>query len=118
MSKVYQPIVIESCEAMLENLSVGRFFEEYEIKNLTFAREKLLSSINEKYVEELISSVENDSDQWFTDVEWVQILREIVAGSVLYDLRDKGYVESFDDGENEEVFFLTDEGRKELKKRT
>ena len=43
------------------------------------------------------------------------ILKELIAGSVLYDLKQKGYVESYEDDTTEEMFFLTKKGKKFLK---
>jgi DNA-binding PadR family transcriptional regulator len=38
-----------------------------------------------------------------------------VAGSILYELKDKGYVNSYEDDNTEEMFFLTKKGKKYLK---
>jgi len=43
------------------------------------------------------------------------ILRELVAGSVLYDLKDQGLVDSYQDENTEEMFFLTKKGKKLIK---
>jgi predicted transcriptional regulator len=43
------------------------------------------------------------------------MLREIVAGSVLYELKDKGLVDSYQDDTTEEMFFLTKKGKKLIK---
>ena len=51
----------------------------------------------------------------FTEDEFEVILRELVAGSVLYELKDKGLVDSYEDDNTEEMFFLTEEGKKHLK---
>jgi predicted transcriptional regulator len=41
-----------------------------------------------------------------------QYLKEIIAGSYLTELQDKGIVDSIMDDNNEERFFLTDLGKK------
>ena len=40
-----------------------------------------------------------------------QFLKEIIAGSLLYELQAKGIVDSIEDENNEERFFLTDKGK-------
>jgi predicted transcriptional regulator len=40
-----------------------------------------------------------------------KFLREIVAGSILMELQEKGIVDSIEDENNEERFFLTDLGK-------
>ena len=53
----------------------------------------------------------------YNDEEFDVILREIVSGSILYELKDKGYINSYEDDKTEETFFLTEEGRKMLNKK-
>lgn len=111
MSKVYQPIVIESCEKFIGALIETEFFKEHEIEDLTFARKHLCDILTEKFIN-------GDLDQYepyFTDVEFEQILRELVAGSVLEELKKKGLIDSYEDDVTEEMFFLTNKGKKLLK---
>jgi DNA-binding PadR family transcriptional regulator len=42
-------------------------------------------------------------------------LKDIIAGSILYQLKEKGYVNSYEDENTDEVFFLTEEGREYVK---
>ena len=43
-------------------------------------------------------------------------LKEIIAGTLLNELKNKGLVNSYEDDDTEETFFLTDEGKEHLKK--
>ena len=112
MSKVYQPIVIEETENLLEGLKESMFFEDYEIEDLTFAREHLLDLMTQKFVE---GKLDEDFEEIFTEEEFEQLLKEIVAGSLLYELKDKGYVNSYSDEYTEEMFFLTEKGKQHMK---
>jgi DNA-binding MarR family transcriptional regulator len=51
----------------------------------------------------------------FNEEEFEVILKELIAGSVLYDLKKKGYVESYEDETTDEMIFLTKKGKKYLK---
>jgi hypothetical protein len=56
------------------------------------------------------------TDEFLTEEELDQYLREIVAGSLLYELKEKGLMNSYEDEDTEETFFLTDEGKVILEK--
>jgi len=114
MAKVYQPIVIEETENILLGLIESKFFEDYDITNLTFAREYILELMNEKYISGLLDG-DDENDEIFTEEEFTKVLQELVAGSVLYELKESGYVNSYKDDDTEEMFFLTKKGKKYLK---
>jgi hypothetical protein len=114
MGRVYQPIVINETESLLSELIESKFFEEYEIDNLDFAREYLLEVMNKKYIDGLIG----DGDltgEIFNEEEFTKMLQEIIAGTVLHDLKQNGYINSYEDDETEETFFLTEKGKEYLK---
>jgi hypothetical protein len=114
MSKVYQPIVIEEAENLLEGLKDSKFFEEYEITDLTFAKEYLLEVMTEKYISGLLGDFDEESGELFTEEEFSKLLKEIVAGSILNSLKEEGYLNSYEDETTEELFFLTEKGKKHL----
>ena len=114
MGKVYQPIVIKESETLLQGLIDSNFFKDYEIENLSFAREYILETINEKYISGLLGEGELDEDI-FTEEEFTKMLQEIIAGTVLNDLKENGYLNSYEDDETEETFFLTEKGKEYLK---
>ena len=111
MSKVYQPIVIEEAENILQGLIESEFFIDYDITDYTYSKQYLLDILTEKYINGLL---DNDDSELFTEEEFEQILKELVAGTVLYELKEKGYVNSYEDENTEEMFFLTEEGKKYL----
>jgi len=111
MSTVYQPIVIEESEQLLIGLVESKFFEDYEITDLTFARQYILEIMNEKYISGLLGE---ETEELFTEEEFTKMLQEIVAGTVLHELKEGGYLNSYEDENTEEMFFLTDKGKKYL----
>jgi hypothetical protein len=112
MSKVYQPIVIEETENLIEGLRESKFFEDYEIEDLTFVREHLLEIMTQKFID---GSLNEEFEELFSEDEFTKILQELVAGSLLYEMKQKGFVNSYEDENTEETFFLTDKGKDYLK---
>ena len=117
MNKIYQPVVIEMTNEIISDLTESLFFEDYEIQSTVFAEKYLLDKLTEKFI---IGELENDDDEFlgvFNDDEFEVVLREIVAGSVLYELKEKGLVDSYEDDTTEEMFFLTKKGKSAMKKK-
>jgi hypothetical protein len=112
MSKVYQPIVIEETENLIEGLRESKFFEDYEIEDLTFVREHLLEIMTQKFID---GSLDEEFEELFSEDEFTKILQELVAGSLLYEMKEKGFVNSYEDENTEETFFLTEKGKDYLK---
>ncbi len=111
MSKVYQPIVVENVENLIEGLKEADFFKEYEIEDLTFVRQHLLDVLTTKFIDGTLE----DPEMMFSEEEFNSLLQEMVAGSILYELKNKGYVNSYEDEYTEEMFFLTKKGKRYLK---
>jgi hypothetical protein len=111
MSKIYQPIVIEETNNLIEGLKESGFFEDYQIEDLTFTNQHLLDLMTEKFINGQLDS----DDELFGEDEFAKLLQELVAGSVLYELKEKGYINSYEDDETDEMFFLTEDGKKFLK---
>jgi hypothetical protein len=117
MSKIYQPIVIEMTNEIITDLTESEFFADYEIQSTVFAEKYLLDKLTEKFI---LGELENEDDEFlgvFNDDEFEVVLREIVAGSVLYELKEKGLVDSYEDDTTEEMFFLTKKGKRVMKKK-
>lgn len=115
MDKIYQPIVLEMCEEIIEDLTETEFFLDYEIESTDFARKYLCDKLTEKFI---LGELENEDEEFmgvFNDDEFEVVLREIVAGSVLYELKQRGLVDSYEDETTEEMFFLTKKGKKLMK---
>lgn len=113
MAKVYQPIVIEETEHIIQGLIESEFFNDYEITDYTFAKQYVLDLMTQKYIDGLFEDVDQEL---FTETEFTKILQEIVAGTILFELKEKGLINSYEDDNTEEVFFLTEEGKKHLNK--
>jgi hypothetical protein len=114
MSTIYQPIVIEKSNEIIESLT--DLFIDYEIMSLEFARKYLCDKLTDKFIEGNLDNDDEGSILIFNDEEFEVVLREIVAGSVLYELKEKGLVDSYQDDTTEEMFFLTKKGKREMKK--
>ena len=112
MSKrIYQPIIVEFCNKYIDSFVNSGFFDEHGIEDDTFARNHLSDILTEK----LINGGLDENEDFFTDDEFEQLLREIVAGSILYQLKSKGLFDSYEDDNTEEIFFLTEKGKKLMK---
>lgn len=113
MKTTYQPEVVHQTELVIEGLKDSQFFDDYEITDLTYARQYLNDFFTQKFIN---GELENEIEDLFTEEEFEVILREIAAGTVLYELKQKGLVDSYEDDRTEEMFFLTEEGKKFVKK--
>lgn len=113
MSIIYQPIVLEKADAFIESLVESEFFKDYEIDSTDFAKKYICDRLTEKFI---IGQLDDITDEFLTEEELDQYLREIVAGSLLYELKEKGLMNSYEDDNTEETFFLTDEGKVILEK--
>jgi hypothetical protein len=113
MNKIYQPIVIEKANDIIESLT--DFFNDYQIESLDYAKEYMCDKLTEKFIDGDLNDDEEDNIFLFTEPEFEQILKELIAGSVLYELKEKGLVDSYEDDTTDEMFFLTKKGKKVLK---
>ena len=112
MPKIYQPIVIEKTEDLIMGLTDANFFIEYEITNLDFVREYIMDDLTEKFID---GRLDDDFEEMYSEEEFEQLLKYLVAGNVLRELKDKVMVNSYSDENTEEMFFLTEEGKAYLK---
>lgn len=112
MSKIYQPIVIERTNEIIEILIETHFFEDYEIEVTDFAKNHISDILTDKFIN---GDVDLMDDEIFTEEEYETLLREIVAGTILNELKTKGLVNSYEDENTEEMFFLTEMGKKLLR---
>jgi hypothetical protein len=114
MGKIYQPIVIEETDNLLNGLIDADFFKDYGLTDLSYARQYILDCLTMKFIN---GELGNEDEDFFTDEEFDKILKEIITGTILYELKDKGLIDSYEDENTEETFFLTDEGRKNIKEK-
>lgn len=115
MAKAYQPIVIEETDNLIQGLIESEFFLDYDITDYSFAREYILDELTQKYVDGLFDDSEDSEVEIFTEDEFTKLLQKIVAGSLLSELKERGLINSYEDDNTEETFFLTEEGKKLLK---
>lgn len=118
MAKAYQPIVIEETDNLIQGLIESEFFLDYDITDYSFARNLILDELTQKYIDGLFDEPDDDDEldiELFTEDEFTKLLQKIVAGSLLSDLKERGLVNSYEDDNTEETFFLTEEGKKLLR---
>ncbi len=108
----YIPRIEKLTEEIIATLVEEKFFEDYEIEDFSFARKRISEELTRKF---LIDGLE-DEYEVFTEDEFDIILKEVAAENILRDLQKKGWVNSYEDENTEETFFLTEQGREELKK--
>lgn len=112
MSKVYQPVIIEKVEEIIKILDESEFFKDYDITNMDFIREYLSDNLTQKFI---IGNFDIENDELFSEDEFEKILKEMVVGTLLEELKQKGVINSYgDETMDEEVYFLTEEGKKHL----
>lgn len=107
---MYQPIVIHKGDEFIKILEEINFFSEQEIENTDFARKYFYDKLTEKFIDGTIE----DGIIFYED-EMENILNEIIVGSTLYELKRKGYINSYSDDNIEETFFLTEDGKEYLR---
>ena len=108
MSKIYQPIVIEKTNEIIETLIESKLFEDYEIENTDFATKYFLDKF-------ILGEMTTDTDMIFSEEEFDKCIREVIVGSMLTKMKQNGYVNSYEDDDTEETFFLTEKGKEYLK---
>jgi hypothetical protein len=112
MSKIYQPIVVERTKEIIETLVETNFFLDYEIEVSDFAKNHISDILTEKFIN---GDTDLSEDEIFNEDEFETLLREIVAGTILNELKTRGLLNSYEDDNTEEMFFLTEKGKKVLK---
>jgi len=104
------PQIKEITDLIMETLIMDGFFVDYEITNQAYAEKRFSDELTKKFLSE---GLDDDGD-YFSEEEYHQILNEIVAEDILRNLKNKGYLQSYEDETTEEVFFLTERGKEKL----
>lgn len=107
--------VEDHVQTILEALRETNFFIDFEIEE-DYALKHFTELITEKYIE----NPSMDYDFFWTEEEFQVILNKIITGSIMYEMKESGILESYEDENTEEVFFLTEKGKKlseELKRK-
>lgn len=110
MEKIYQPFIIEESKRIVQSLEESGFFEEYQLTTNSYAIELFCEKLTEKFIDGDL-----EIDEIFNQEEFTKYLQEIIAGTLLYELKNKGFINSYKDDDTEEVFFLTNEGKEYVK---
>lgn len=111
--KIYQPIVIKKTLEIIDILIESKFFEDYEMESTDFAMRYISDKLTEKFIN---GEIDLEQDELFTEDELEKCLSDIVIGTLMYQLKEKGLINSYEDEQTEETFFLTEEGKEFLKK--
>lgn len=111
MMTVYQPEIKKYAEEIIKDLNEVNFFVEHEIENFEFVNDYLCNFLTQKF----ITTGLNPEEGFFTEDEFDTILKELIVGSLLYSLKEKGYLNSYEDDETDETFFLTEKGKEFVK---
>lgn len=109
MERTYQPMVLDHANVIVGILRETNFFVDYELGSEDFAMEYLCGKLTEKFIQGELNG--DFPTEIFSEDEMEKFLREIVAGSILMELQEKGIIDSIEDENNEERFFLTDLGK-------
>jgi hypothetical protein len=104
MEKVYPTEVKDVAAGLINVLKESGFFEDEDFQNTEFA---------EKYIREILLEkfLAGTSLDLGDDEETNKHLDKIIDGSIFYQLKKKGFVDSYEDENTKEVFFLTEKGR-------
>jgi len=111
MKKTYQPQVIEIGDAMMQSLVNSNFFEEEGITDIEPGRPIVYDFLTEKFINGQI----NDGKLQITDEEFTKLLSLVRAECILVSLKNKGFLNSYEDENTEEQFFLTEMGKEYTK---
>lgn len=106
----FLPQIIEISDDIIDTLVKDEFFVDFEIKDLSYAKRRFCEELTTKFVNGELDI----EDGCFTEDEYDVILNEIIAEDLLRSLQKKGYVNSYEDDTTDEVFFLTEEGKKKF----
>lgn len=99
-------IVQHHVDMVIKGLEESFFFSDYEISD-EYSRKVFTELITEKYI--LDPTLENL--QFWKEDEFQTILEKIITGSIMYQLKDDGIMESYEDDQTDETFFLTEKGK-------
>jgi len=112
MSKIYQPIVIKKTEEIIKTLIESKLFEDYDINTTEYATTYFLDKLTEKFI---LGEIDLDYDMLFSEDEFDTCIKEVILGSIFFKLKESGYVNSYEDDNTAETFFLTEKGKEYLK---
>jgi ribosomal protein S8 len=107
----YLPKIQEITEEIIASLVEDDYFVDFEISSQDYARKRISDELTKKFLE---NGLDNEEEGYFNEEEFDIILKEIIAEDVLRTLQKGGYINSYEDDDTEEMFFLTDLGKKRV----
>ena len=111
MGKVYQPFILEKADLILEIL-------KDDIKCTEKEKNRLCDILTDKYIKGELDA-EDPVHSIFNREELMSFIEESLIHEDLDHLAELGLIDSIDDENNEELYFITEKGKKyveELKK--
>lgn len=111
----YLPKIENIANEIIQTLIEDKFFEDFEIEDYSYTKKRFCEELTTKF---LLNGLENEDVGIFNEDEFDKILKEIVAEDMLRGLQKKGLINSYEDDNTEEVFFLTEKGREEIQKKS
>ena len=107
----YLPKIQEITEGIIATLVDDNYFIDFEISSQDYARKRISDELTLKFLE---NGLNNEEYGCLSEDEFDVILKEIVAEDLLRSLQKKGLLNSYEDDNTEEVFFLTTLGKEEI----
>lgn len=104
-------VVKNHVDTIVSTLHESFFFEDYHIEE-TFARKMFTRLLLEIYV----NDPQMEGEFFWSEEEFEEILQKIITGSIMYQLKEDGVLNSYEDENTEETFFLTEKGKIEFEK--
>jgi hypothetical protein len=109
MEKIYPTEVKVIAENLVKLLKEDGFFNNDEFQETGFAEKYFREILLEKFL--------NGTSLDLGDDEEMSIhLDRVIAGSIFYELKNDGLMDSYEDENTKEVFFLTEKGKEFRKK--
>lgn len=107
----YLPRIEKMSQELINTLIEDEFFEDFEITDHGYAKKRFCDELTAKFI---AGGIDFDEDDIFTEDELDAILRDIIAENALRGLEKSGFINSYEDDNVEEIFFLTEKGKAEL----
>lgn len=109
MKKTYQPFIIEIADQLIDFLEKQDFFKKEGISSTEYLKNEICENLTEKFLKGELSADEPVS---FTEEEFEKLLKFAIANEALENLVEIGAINYFENENGEEMFFLTEDGRK------
>lgn len=117
MNKIYQPFIINLSNDFVEHLeNTTHFFSEEKIESYDYTKQIICDKLTEKFINGQLSSNDKNIFEIFDDNEFTNILNLIVVKQYMDNLLKMGLIDIIEDENDEECYFLTEDGKEYAKK--